>query len=200
MQIPKTNKFYVTTLVADVAQLSLILGVAKRTIQKRAVVENWPYEEKKARGGTRRLYTVNNLPETAQSDIAKCLVAGVDDGSAAEKIISIEQRVKSEKDRNYIREIIDGNFTKDTVRVSLVILADFYHKKRNIGKVKGFDEFCKRYNQRGIDVNPQLYSIIKTASRISLLRWQKNYQIPVKIPNTAIEALRKDFWGQSQLN
>lgn len=52
------------------AEIADVLLVAKRSIERRAVREAWPYVEEAGRGGQRRLYEASSLPEDVQAALA----------------------------------------------------------------------------------------------------------------------------------
>jgi putative transposase len=66
------------------SDISNVLLVAKRSIERRAVREQWPYTEETGRGGTRRLYGVDALPADVQAALAHSHVAEI----APEEIVA----------------------------------------------------------------------------------------------------------------
>lgn len=57
--------------VADTREIALVLGLTKRAVERRAAREAWPYREQNVRGGKRRLYSVNTLPEHVQAALLR---------------------------------------------------------------------------------------------------------------------------------
>ena len=56
---------------ASAADISAVLEIAKRSAERRAIAESWPYEEQTVRGGKKRLYRVADLPEDVRTAVAK---------------------------------------------------------------------------------------------------------------------------------
>lgn len=51
-------------------QLAEIIGVSPQAVQKRSKKESWPFEEATGRGGKRRMYSLDILPQEIQTAIA----------------------------------------------------------------------------------------------------------------------------------
>ena len=58
-----------TTMNAD--QVAAALGIRKRSVERRAEKEAWPYKEESCRGGRRRLYDLATLPNEVQQAVAR---------------------------------------------------------------------------------------------------------------------------------
>lgn len=53
----------------DVAAVAAALGITKRSAERRAIHESWPFTEQPVRGGRRRLYALNTLPRDVQAAV-----------------------------------------------------------------------------------------------------------------------------------
>lgn len=65
----------------DLGLIALALGITKRSAERRAAKENWPFATKTGRGGVRRLYASASLPKDVQA--ALFLRSGVISPSSA---------------------------------------------------------------------------------------------------------------------
>ena len=59
-----------------IRQLAQYLGVTKRTVQRRAIKEEWAYQETVGLGGVKRLYTFASLPEAIKSKVIAAIISG----------------------------------------------------------------------------------------------------------------------------
>lgn len=53
----------------DAAAIARALNIAKRSAERRAIKESWPFTEQAARGGRRRLYALSSLPADVQAAV-----------------------------------------------------------------------------------------------------------------------------------
>lgn len=146
-------------------EIAHILSCSTRNIQRRAVQDNWPYDERVGLGGVRRVYAFTNLPKDVQAAILE-----TDHLQSIQHIQPLDFELappyfKGQQPLTYL--------TKAFIQPRLLRLAQHYAAQTNQGKIKGFDNFCTLYNQRQLNINPTLYTTIKTLSRITLLRWEK---------------------------
>lgn len=181
-----------------VNQLASYLQVTKRTIQRRAKEGNWRYRETKSLGGTRREYEFESLPLTVKNQT----IAAITKKHAAlnleittkdrtgEKFTALTANdpyinhsikvTKSWCDMHMFANQIDDDLAldKEFVQRGLLSLARLFVAKHNEAKIKGFDRFCQQYKAREIEINPKIYTVVKSVSRITLLRWEKVFSIP----------------------
>ncbi len=55
--------------------LAHYLNVTKRTVQRRAIKENWPFDECIGLGGTTRLYDFEQLPKDVKAKIVSTIIS-----------------------------------------------------------------------------------------------------------------------------
>ena len=86
----------------DARDIAAALGMHKRNIEKRAHRESWPFTERAARGGKRRLYAVAKLPQDVQAALllkqAPPPAPARDAENAQERIKSLWQRYEAAPD------------------------------------------------------------------------------------------------------
>lgn len=51
---------------ADIKTIAAALGIEKRTAERRASKDAWPFIEQPGRGGKKRLYPLNSLPKAVR--------------------------------------------------------------------------------------------------------------------------------------
>jgi hypothetical protein len=61
--------------------------------------------------------------------------------------------------------------SKPYIRIGLLQLAHLKVKEYAIGKIKGFERFSSDYNNRLLNIDPDVYQFIRHISCTSLLRW-----------------------------
>ena len=175
------------------AQLSAYLGVTKRTIQRRAQRENWPY----ATHGTKRLYTFANLPaELKQKVISKIIMLHERQGTqyklnptkqphkagsfvlADNPFITLDNKASGNwlSQHTFAYSLDITELDKEYVKTGLLVLARLYLLSFSMSKIKGFDLFCQQYNQREFAINKSIYTVVNRISRITLLRWEKQLE------------------------
>lgn len=172
-------------------ELAQYLNVTKRTIQRRAIKENWAFEETIGLGGTKRLYHFATLPEAIKSKVIANIIArheshGGSDDDYPVQIDSARQHPfilsQQQSPQDWLAQHCHNHKTrqselnKNFLKLGLLALAREYVKQSGQGKIKGFDEFCQQYNDRLLSLDSLLYNTISHISRISLLRWEKKEQ------------------------
>jgi hypothetical protein len=178
-------------------QLSQYLAVTKRTIQRRAIKEHWPFDEQAGLGGTKRLYTFATLPEKVKTTVIAAIIASHEqlghetqtehfelDGRPQVATQAVAQDVSGETEatsdwlaqHSFSQKIDPNHLNKDYVKLTLLTLARSFVSETSEGKIKSFDLFCQQYNDQTLPIDKAIYSVIKRISRISLLRWEKKEQ------------------------
>lgn len=179
----------------SVAQLSTMLAVTKRTVQRRVVCENWPFEVQTGLGGQKRMFELSNLPLDVRHKVSAYIMRkheqmGRDyesSGKLQESDVFIDfvleqnQFISRDKAKPndwismhcFAHELEIQALDKDYVKMGLIVLARLYVKCFALQKIKGFDMFCQLYNQRKLSININIYSLVPRVSRITLLRWEK---------------------------
>ena len=175
------------------AQLSDYLSVTKRTIQRRAIRESWPYEIEIGLGGERRLYAFESLPPSVRQSIVSHIVSKHEQQGLAFKPSGESGRLDSVFDmkdtpfitlekfdsenwvtqHSFAHHVDVAELNKEYVRQGLLVMAKLYVVHFSIGKIKGFDRFCELYNQQALAIDQGIYQLVRHISRISLLRWEK---------------------------
>lgn len=147
--------------------LAHFLNVTKRTVQRRAAKEKWPYEEKKGLGGQRRVYDLESLPKPVKQKVLKevGVVLTLKQGSAK----------TSHKEHAFFGEL-EYIPKKEELKDGLLQIASMYADEIGEGKVKGMDKFCRLYNDRCFALNPLIYKQRPKISRPTLLRHENKLQ------------------------
>lgn len=161
------------------AQLAEYLDVTKRTIQRRAIRENWLFAEAKGLGGSRRLYSYATLPQNIRHQIAAAIIDKHEALSAFSAAKSKKQCTIALTPADFL-QLLYGDapahpeaVDKNRLKLGVLALALLYVKSFQIGKIKGFEVFCKSYNKRQLGISPFVFTTINSISRITLLRWEK---------------------------
>lgn len=78
-----------SALAATLDEIAQALGITKRTVERRAKRENWPFEASAVRGGQQRLYPIATLPASVGKDIERLRQAiyAVENPSLEQKIV-----------------------------------------------------------------------------------------------------------------
>lgn len=77
-------------------QLSQYLGITKRSVQRRANREKWPFKEQKGLGGITRMYSFDSLPGTVKPKIAASIVSNHFDALASSVLDTSNQLMDEE--------------------------------------------------------------------------------------------------------
>lgn len=155
---------------ANATQLAECVGVSKRTIQKRALREAWPFNEYPVRGGMQRVYPVDLLPEDIAIRVMRRIASSK--GPASVK----EEAVSSQSNDNMCCELSSIEFTRAKAKYALLQAALRYARSHSKGKVEALDEFVQRFADHKAPVDDYVYAEIQQVSRISLLRWEKRFE------------------------
>ena len=161
----------------DTAQLATYLNVTKRTIQRKAIKNKWPYTEQIGLGGTKRLYLYSALPPTIKNKIVAAIIVS-HEGKATAAIGKVTALAHRPLDPNEFYKTLCTtqpanlkHVNKYHLKLGLLALARQFVADGQFGKIEGFDTFCQQYNNRTVDVAPFVYGAIAHVSRITLLRW-----------------------------
>ena len=158
----------------SVAQLAGYLRVTKRTVQRKAVRQRWPYTEQKGLGGSSRMYSFATLSNDIKAKIIAAIIGGQErltsQAGITVGLISGSAPVTS----IVLSPPLDPKFIDKTcIKLSLLVMARQHTRHTNQGKIKGIDSFCLLYNARQLDIDDAVYGVVKHISRITLLRWEK---------------------------
>ena len=178
-------------------QLATYLKVTKRTIQRRSIRESWPYITQAGLGGQSRMYEFASLPAEVKLRVMGQIIAKHEQqGANYSTAEPVEQSmilpnnpfivpVQHNKQGWLSQHIFAKQFpnpldavelNKEYIKTGLLILAWLYIRSFGFGKIKGFDEFCKLYNSRQLALKQEVFLVVNNVSRITLLRWEKQFQ------------------------
>ena len=180
----------------SVTQLAEYLQVTKRSVQRRAKREHWPFKGCTGLGGTRRMYTFASLPDDVKQRVISRMIAKHEQ-QGFEYNANTPNKKHARLDSPFIVTTkVDGGYwysqhifasceddgvdkldaielNKAYIKVGLLVLAQLYVTSFAVGKIKGFDAFCQLYNTRQLILHKAIYTKVSHISRITLLRWEK---------------------------
>ena len=111
-------------------EIAAALGVEKRTAERRATKENWPFEEQAGRGGKKRLYTLESLPAAIRDTLNKIALFSVPAVIAPAATPTKAVTVK--------RETVRMSVVRDTADAKQIIVRD-----ARLGIVNALDRAVK---------------------------------------------------------
>jgi hypothetical protein len=194
----------------SIRQIASYLSVTKRTIQRRAINEEWPFYEQTGLGGIKRVYAFSSLPGPIKIKVVAGMIAGheknhpqdkptidlcADDSTASRQSYLNQHSNKSANASQHdwlaqhcFSQTMDPEqLARGFVKAGILSLARLYVAQSKSGKIKGFDQFCLIYNAQEFAIDKAIYQVITRVSRITLLRWEKN-GLPDEPSNIAIGA------------
>jgi len=59
----------IDNVATDLAEIAAAINSVKRTVERRSTRENWPYTEERCRGGKRRIYRLDDLPDDVSAAV-----------------------------------------------------------------------------------------------------------------------------------
>jgi hypothetical protein len=165
-------------------QLSRYLLVTKRTVQRQAIKGNWQYEECYGLGGVRRMYTFSALPNEVQLKVIASIIAHHETYNMNSQELLTEQEhpfvvLFGHDPCNWLNQHCFAHGVDKSllnlayVKLGLLTLARLFADECNMGKIKGFDIFCQKYNGKELKLESAVYGVVRHISRITLLRWEK---------------------------
>ncbi len=161
-------------------QLASYLSVTKRTIQRKAIREQWPFYEQTGLGGTKRVYAFATLPENVKMTVMASIIAGYELDNTHRITQPGDAKAQTDGPNSWLRQhcfsqkMDATELTRDFIKLGILSLARLYVTHANLGKIKGFDQFCQLYNSHTLDIDREVFDIVNRVSRITLLRWEKN--------------------------
>jgi putative transposase len=192
-------------------QLAGALDCTRRTIQRRAVSQNWPYILATGLGGERRLYDFDGLSPLVKKRFIKRLANTLDfsvkDGTTSTDDICVIQDNPPKPANNGLAEHLFGvdalpltaDFINDenVMKAGVLSLALLYAEQAGLSKIKGLDSFADKYKAEQLPVQQCVYDRIKCVSRVTLLRWEKS--LPEKIKAKFVNLLDECEEGSFQV-
>ena len=180
------------------SQLATYMKVTKRTIQRRSIRENWPFEEQEGLGGIRKMYIFSGLPISVRQVVTSRIITkhkqqGLNYEANKPKephmasalnlsdspFIVLNQAEQGDwiSQHSFAHELDITECDKEYIRVGIMVLVRLYILSFSLGKIKGLDEFCRLYNERKLALNETVYNFVGRVSRITLLRWEKQQHL-----------------------
>lgn len=179
------------------AQLATYLQVTKRTIQRRAIRESWSYITQTSLGGKRRMYEFASLSADVKLRVVGQIITKHEQQGANYSLAEPVEQSTILPNNPFIvaaqhngqgwlsQHIFAAQFpnpldvvelNKEYIKTGLLVLARLYIMSFGFGKIKGFDAFCKFYNNRELALKQEVFGVVNKVSRITLLRWEKQCQ------------------------
>ncbi|MFT5164235.1 MAG: hypothetical protein ACI9FJ_002836 [Alteromonadaceae bacterium] len=196
-------------------EISDVLGITKRTIQRQSNSEHWPYRLASGIGGTHRVFDFVVLAGRIKTRFVDCLVNKLGPVALASLLAEHHyydpQLIVDDTKETAVRWLTDHSFAlgnatlsaaqlNDTIaiRTGILSLAWRFAEQLGKGKINGFDTFAQQYSAHAFAIQPGVYEARPKVSRISLLRWAKadchggKPQVPVvQIGDQTFEMLLK---------
>ena len=189
-----------------VTELAFHLALTKRSVQRKAIKENWPYVMEIGLGGNHKAFKFKQLPTIVRTQVIDTVLK---QHQNLGYLTTTEQAVHPVIDHflNYTHASNDATwlqihifsrpFTlpqdkttdKNYIKIGLVVLAKLYVNHFNLNKISGFDQFTALYNAKAFNLHSQVYKGIKHISRISLLRWEKHANLQTTISHSELTTL-----------
>lgn len=145
--------------VVDTATLVEALGLHKASVGRRVEDERWPFREERCRGGRRRLYPVDRLPEDVQVALVRHLTQRVSDDVAKEAQAPVELALVRDTDR-------ETALQRATVVEAWQAWARAHRRKYSSVRAAQ-DAFCADWSLEHAE---------QALSRATLVRWRAAYQ------------------------
>lgn len=178
---------------ATAAQIAQAMGCTKSTVIRRAEREAWAFTDETGRGGTRRLYSVDQLPGTARAALAwrqpAVVVPGVDPAAAQALVANagrtegarlalrggLEQAAASARRQTSLRqaaELAPSAQARMDARLAVVRACETYTRASGLPAHQARIGFALAYNDGAIDVPPTVRAEVPRTSDTSIERWQ----------------------------
>lgn len=169
-------------------EISTVLQLTKRSVNKRAVTESWPFVERAARGGKERLYSLTTLPIDVASEVrrARALAAATNAqrtgivnvaDAAADRLTNSLSILAKQEARERSAATIVGLSTRAKTRIEAraIVLRMFgqYHAHVGGSLASAQRSFVVAWRSGELAVPESVAPHIKSLSVASLARWQK---------------------------
>jgi putative transposase len=173
--------------------LADILGIADRSVRRRAEREGWPWVHKRVRGGLCRLYPVSPLPADVLTALARwAMAAPAGTGAAAgrqrgcrivaETEAAAEARRQArEQGLEAFRRLPEERRREAEARFEILKARDAFIQAAVLAKKKGSKIFCREFMAGAIDLPDWVIDAAgRRAGRLSLSysslnRWEQSY-------------------------
>lgn len=175
----------------DIGEIAAALRVTKRSAERRAQREHWPYTERTGKGGTARLYALADLPAGVQASVNKHLAiraasqaSASPDYQAGRKIgreLAISERMETtlqhrqqEAGAAAAAGLTGAARERMQARLDVLSRLSAFAARRNMGNQQTLEEFSAAYAAGEIEVNANTRAVLgDSVSPISLWRWRK---------------------------
>ena len=173
----------------DIKTIADALNISKRTAERRAIGETWPFDEQQCNGGKKRLYPIATLP----AYVIEALKAAEKrekiqaDGTEARELLALRTQFRAEAKAEKARKTETKEFEirerlsikgqlKFDAHFDIVLAFRDYFKAQNEGDKKlrrnaSFKAFSVEYNAGHIKVNQEVRAEYTTISDRSIQRW-----------------------------
>lgn len=184
-------------LAAPAAEIAQALGLTKRSIERRAEKESWPFEESAVRGGQQRLYPLASLP----ADVAKAVerlrraTYAVENPSIEQKIVhaftsaltefdeNAEAAAESRQQRGEAQlQMLAGGLSEHEA-LSLKAHCEiaqgwqvWFKKAQPLKKSHSWPAFANAYNLAEVPVSKAVREAFPAVSPRSVQRWVSLYE------------------------
>jgi hypothetical protein len=158
----------------NISQLANYLAVTKRTVQRKAIRERWPFKEQVGLGGTRRLYRFHNLPNKIKNQITISIIARHNASELLPTVGPIKTSASQLYNECLSQPIDTATLNQFDIKLRILDLSRLFIIVFDQGKIKGLDKFCQQYIDQTLAVDKAIFTVIPSISRITLLRWEKN--------------------------
>lgn len=170
------------------------LNISKRSAERRAAREGWPFTEEQGRGGIRRLYPVDSLPDPIRDAMA-ARPSGATVGQRLAAQASIQQVTKQARQENGLANYLklnEGARNKASARAAILHTLRQWAGQRGakIGRAM-ISEFCALFNANGIAIEPWVLDHISSISEPTVYRWLQ------KFGTEGLAGLAPEYTGQA---
>ncbi|MEX3614462.1 MAG: DDE-type integrase/transposase/recombinase [Burkholderia gladioli] len=179
-----------TITAIDFSAISEALSHTKRTIEKRSIRENWPYQLEPTRGGQRKLFNLADLPSDVRKAVERHLAIKAR-GESADRTLKLINRVRADAEAERIAKQARGqeNLKKLTDELASGVRARFdarYEIVKNwevwfvsaqpMSRRVSWPTYTNAYNLKEIEISAVVRSTIPELSPRSLQRWVLEYE------------------------
>ena len=173
----------------DIKTIADALNISKRTAERRAIGETWPFDEQQCNGGKKRLYPIATLP----AYVIEALKAAEKrekiqaDGTEARELLALRTQFRAEAKAEKARKTETKEFEirerlsikgqlKFDAHFDIVLAFRDYFKAQNEGGKKlrrnaSFKAFAGEYSAGNIKVNQEVRAEYAAISDRSIQRW-----------------------------
>jgi hypothetical protein len=177
-----------------IKQIAAILKFTKRTVQRRAISEEWSYISLTGLGGERRVYDFDGLSTVIKKRFISDLISMLDFSTQNSHMGADDICVIRDKPQRAVNESLSEHpigtdalaltnsmiNDEEVMKAGVLSAAVLYAQLAGQGKIKGFDGFADNYSAANLPIQQCVYDNMKHVSRTSLLRWEKSLSQPIK--------------------